>query len=64
MAKITKETAEFLNREFKKITFQEFCSLYMTAVKSTQDCKTISKKLLQVKPELRDWFELNYKEYL
>lgn len=28
------------------------------------DCKTLAKKLLQVKPELRDWLEVNYGEYL
>ena len=28
------------------------------------DCKTIAQKLLQVKPELREWLEINYKEYL
>lgn len=28
------------------------------------DCKTLAKKLLQVKPELKEWLEVNYKEYL
>lgn len=28
------------------------------------DCKTLAKKLLQVKPELREWLEVNFKEYL
>ena len=28
------------------------------------DCRTLAKKLLQVKPELRDWLEVNFKEYL
>ena len=28
------------------------------------DCKTLAQKLLQVKPELRDWLEVNYGEYL
>ena len=28
------------------------------------DCKTLSQKLLQVKPELREWLEVNFKEYL
>lgn len=28
------------------------------------DCKTLVQKLLQVKPELREWLEVNYKEYL
>lgn len=28
------------------------------------DCKTLAQKLLQVKPELRDWLKINYKEYL
>ena len=29
-----------------------------------KDCKTLAQKLLQVKPELRGWLEVNYKEYL
>lgn len=29
-----------------------------------QDCRTLAKKLLKVKPELREWLEINYKEYL
>lgn len=28
------------------------------------DCKNLAQKLLQVKPELRDWLEVNFKEYL
>lgn len=32
--------------------------------KPTSDCKTLAQKLLQVKPELREWLETNYGEYL
>lgn len=28
------------------------------------DCRIIAQKLLQVKSELREWLEVNYKEYL
>ena len=28
------------------------------------DCKTLAQKLLQVKPELKEWLEVNFKEYL
>lgn len=28
------------------------------------DCSTLAQKLLQVKPELREWLEVNYGEYL
>lgn len=28
------------------------------------DCRTLAQKLLQVKPELREWVEVNFKEYL
>lgn len=28
------------------------------------DCRTLAKKLLQVKPELREWLEINFKGYL
>jgi len=33
-------------------------------IKLKSDCCTLAKKLLQVKPELRDWLEVNYGEYL
>ena len=29
-----------------------------------EDCHTLAQKLLQVKPELREWLEVNFKEYL
>lgn len=29
-----------------------------------EDCHTLARKLLQVKPELREWLEVNFKEYL
>lgn len=29
-----------------------------------KDCRTLAQKLLQVKPELKEWLEINYKEYL
>lgn len=32
--------------------------------KLTSDCQTLAQKLLQVKPELREWLEVNFKEYL
>ena len=32
--------------------------------KYKSDCHTLAQKLLQVKPELRDWLEVNFKEYL
>ena len=32
--------------------------------KLKKDCRTLAQKLLQVKPELREWLEINYGEYL
>ena len=32
--------------------------------KLKSDCKTLARKLLRVKPELRGWLEVNYGEYL
>lgn len=29
-----------------------------------EDCKTLAKKLLEVKPELRGWLKVNFKEYI
>lgn len=31
---------------------------------SVTDCKILVNKLLQIKPELRDWVEARFKEYL
>ena len=28
------------------------------------DCRILAQKILQVKPELREWLEVNYGEYL
>lgn len=33
-------------------------------IKIKSDCKTLARKLPQVKPELREWLEVNYGEYL
>ena len=32
--------------------------------KLTSDCKTLARKILQAKPELRGWLETNYGEYV
>ena len=32
--------------------------------KLKKDCRALAQKLLQVKPELREWLEVNYGEYL
>jgi len=28
------------------------------------DCRVLVQKLLQIKPELKSWLEINFKEYL
>jgi len=33
-------------------------------IKLKADCKALAQKLLQVNPELKEWLEVNYKEYL
>ena len=38
--------------------------LELENIKLKTDCKTLAQKLLQVKPELREWLEVNYGEYL
>ena len=50
--------SEQLNEAVKKI------AKLKEQQKLTSDCKTLSLKLLQVKPELRGWLEVNYGEYL
>lgn len=37
---------------------------YECHTKLKTDCHTLAQKLLQVKPELREWLEVNYGEYL
>lgn len=44
-----------------------FCKLELARKENRHlktDCKTLAQKLLQVKPELREWLEVNFKEYL
>lgn len=44
-----------------------FCKLELARKENRQlktDCRTLARKLLQVKPELREWLEVNYGEYL
>lgn len=38
--------------------------LEIEKAKLKSDCKVLAQKLLQVKPELREWLEVNYGEYL
>ena len=40
------------------------CNLLIEKTRYKADCHTLAQKLLQVKPELRDWLEVNYGEYL
>lgn len=44
-----------------------FCKLELARKENRHlktDCKTLAQKLLQVKPELREWLEVNYGECL
>lgn len=53
------------NAQLKKWC-EEFNALevYKENDKLKTDCRTLAQKLLQVKPELREWLEINFKEYL
>ena len=47
------------------MTFNEQLSAYKLQVAELKnDCCTLAQKLLQVKPELREWLEVNYGKYL
>jgi hypothetical protein len=55
------------NKELKESFDLIKSSLYsMTKVwnSTREDCRILAQKLLQVKPELREWLEVNFKEYL
>lgn len=53
------------NAQLKKWC-EEFNALEVAKenTKLKTDCRTLAQKLLQVKPELREWLEVNFKEYL
>lgn len=59
-----------LNQRKKEFgtAYNNLCSCYGNIIKKREkaisDCKILAQKLLQAKPELREWLELNYKEYL
>ena len=40
------------------------CNLLIKKTRYRADCCALAQKLLQVKPELKEWLEINYKEYL
>lgn len=46
------------------VNIEDMLNLQAENTKLKTDCKTLAQKLLQVKPELRDWLEVNFKEYL
>lgn len=43
---------------------KEYLEQFAKSLKLADDCITLAQKLLQVKPELREWLEVNYGEYL
>ena len=48
----------------KKLEAQALSEARTCRRNHVSDCCTLAKKLLQVKPELREWLEVNYGEYL
>lgn len=52
-----------LKNEFLKLNDRRN-KLEIGNAKLKTDCHTLAQKLLQVKPELREWLEMNYGEYL
>lgn len=53
-----------IEKQVWESTFNRSMVLEAGNDKLKTDCKTLAQKLLQVKPELREWLEVNYKEYL
>lgn len=43
---------------------KKYLEQFAKSLKLADDCIALAKKLLQVKPELREWLEVNFKEYL
>lgn len=55
------------NIKFFFIKKQDLAKLRRLEAENSQlktDCKILAQKPLQVKPELREWLKVNYKEYL
>lgn len=42
----------------------DYESLHNTNEETKRDCTILARKLLEVKPELEEWVELNFGEYL
>ena len=64
-AKPIEKQGDVLLCEFESANYDiEQKDLKEENTKLKTDCQTLAKKLLQVKPELRDWLEVNFKEYL
>lgn len=53
-----------IDREVWESTLNRSMALQSENDKLKTDCKTLAQKLLQIKPELRDWLKVNYGEYL
>ena len=65
--KLAKNEGVEVNAELEKdlgIAHSTCDYIFNEKEKAVNDCKTLAQKLLQVKPELRDWLEVNFKEYL
>ena len=54
---------EKLQREIKEKE-QKIKTLIIANELEKKDCKILVKKLLEAKPELSDWIEKNFSEYL
>ncbi len=64
-AKPIEKQGDVLLCEFESANYDiEQKALKEENTKLKSDCRTLVQKLLQVKPELREWLEKNYGEYL
>lgn len=46
------------------LSYEEWKAKLEENAKLKTDCRTLAQKLLQVKPELKEWLEKHYGEYL
>ena len=60
----TGEQLSVISEAYSKLTLEMFIMLLEKQGKHHDNACILARKLLQVKPELRDWLEVNYGVYL
>ena len=60
----TGEQLSVISEAYSKLTLEMFIEILERQGKHHDNACVLARKLLKVKPELREWLEVNFKEYL